>query len=141
LSAAEEEQDGMNSMRHQIQRGNNHYASLPVMAPARVGVTALQLRQTMAANFAQYMSIARGEQPVPNRWTRGPVNWESPIRSGIISQSQTITGLVAAGGVRVGGDVNALRRCFNPTTLAASPRCATDDVRLDIENRGHNLRS
>jgi hypothetical protein len=69
------------------------------------------------------------------------VNWESPIRSGIISQSQTITGLVAAGGVRVGGDVNALRRCFNPTTLAASPRCATDDVRLDIENRGHNLRS
>jgi hypothetical protein len=137
----DKEEDGdQNSMRHQIQRSGNHYASRAVMAPVRQGVTALQLRATMAANFEQYMNIARGAQAVPRGWTRGPVDWQSPIRTAIIAQSQAITGIVAAGGIRKGGDVNALRRCFNATTLAPSPRCASDDVRLDVENRGHNLR-
>ena len=136
----EEEDEGeMNSMRHQIQRGNAHFASRAVMAPARTGVTARQLRDTMAANFDRYMRIARGEETAPKGWTRGPVDWEAPIRAGIITQSQTITGIVAAGGVRQGGDVNALRYCFHPTTLAPT-NCGRTDVRLDIENRGHNLR-
>lgn len=130
-----------NSMRHQIQRGDTHYASRAVTAPPSVGVTAFQLRETMAANFERYMRIARREEDPPRGWTRGPVDWAAPIRSAIIAQSQAITGIVAAGGVRIGGDVNALRRCFDPSTLAPSPRCASRDVRLDIENRGHNLRT
>src|SRR5205085_10278910 len=69
------------SMRHQIQRGNDHHASLSVTAANDRGVTARQLRDTMAANFRQYMDIAQGARPVPRGWTRGPVAWERPIRS------------------------------------------------------------
>jgi hypothetical protein len=129
-----------NSMRHQIQRGDNHFSSQAVSADAKVGVTALQLRNTMDRNFTTFMSIARNEQPAPPGWTRGPVSWEPAIRTAIIMQSQAITPIVAAGGIRLAGDVNALRKCFDPRTLAPS-NCATDDVRLDIENKGHNLRS
>jgi hypothetical protein len=127
------------SMRHQIQRGDNHYASFSVTATGDLGVTALQLRNTMAANLNQYMEIAQGSRPAPRGWTRGPVGWERPIRSAIIRQSQAITPIVAAGGVTQGGDINALRQCFDPATNAPSD-CASNDVRLDVENRGHNLR-
>jgi hypothetical protein len=131
-----------NSMRHQIQRGDNdHFASQSVSADIQVGVTALQLRTTMKQNFDRFMSIARGEQPVPPEWTRGSVRWQPAITTGIARQSKQITQIVAAGGVTKGGDINSLRQCFNPNTLAPSD-CASDDVRLDIENsRGHNLRS
>jgi hypothetical protein len=137
----DEKEPEENSMRHQIQRGlNEHFSSLAAMNNARVGVTALQLRTTMAANLVQYMAIARQQMPLPRGWTRGPVEWEASIRSAIIRQSEQITQIVASGGVREGRDVLALRKCFNPRTLAPS-NCASDDVRLDVENRGHNLRS
>jgi hypothetical protein len=128
------------SMRHQIQRGKDHHSSRAVTADGRVGVTAVQLRTTMAENLALYMSIARGDQPPPPGWAQGPVSWEPALRSAIIKQSQAITAIVAAGGVTQGGDINSLRQCFNPRTLAPSG-CESDDVRLDVENRGHNLRS
>jgi hypothetical protein len=128
------------TMRHQIQRGDDHHASLGVTATTDQGVTARQLRDTMAVNFRQYMDIARGVIPVPRGWVRGPVDWEGPIRSAIIAQSQAIDPIVAAGGITQGGDINALRRCFDPNTGAPSG-CASNDVRLDVENRGHNLRS
>lgn len=136
----DEEKKKRGTMRHQIQQGrNNHYASLGVAALDENGVTGRQLRDTMATNFGQYMAIAKGERDVPLGWKKGPVSWEKPIRAAIISQSQAIPGIVAAGGVTLGGDINALRRCFDPGTGNPS-NCASDDVRLDVENRGHNLR-
>jgi hypothetical protein len=136
----EEKKKRRGTMRHQIQQARDfHYSSLAVTALDDNGVTGLQLRATMAANFDQYMSIARGEQPVPRGWTKGPVQWEKPIRAGIIAQSQAIPDIVAGGGVIVGGNVRALQRCFDPNTGSPSG-CATNDVRLDVENTGHNLK-
>ncbi|HEY6392102.1 MAG TPA: DUF4157 domain-containing protein [Bryobacteraceae bacterium] len=137
----ERSRDGRSSMRHQIQRGADHHSSVSVTADPRIGVTVAQLRTTMAANFARFMSIASGAEPVPRGWVRGQTTWDRPIRSAIIAQSQAIGLSPAAGGVTEAGDINALRRCFDPGTLTASPRCVTNDVRLDIENRGHNLRT
>jgi Domain of unknown function (DUF4157) len=127
-------------MRHQIQQGlNKHYASFAVMAVDDNGVTGRQLRDAMASNFKQYMEIAKGTRALPKGWTKGPVDWEKPIRAAIISQSQAIPAIVAAGGVTLGGDINAMRRCFDPRT-GSETNCGSDDVRLDVENRGHNLR-
>jgi hypothetical protein len=128
------------SMRHQIQQGKSaHYASLAASANAKVGVTAQELRSIMAENFEQFKRIARGG-PLPKDWTRGSVKWESPIWSAIMAQSKAITPLVAAGGYWKGGDINALRKCFDPRSLAQTD-CASDDIRLDVENKGHNLKS
>ena len=66
------------TMRHQIQRGReHHYASEDVTAADPLkGVTGLQLRAAMAANFSRYMRIAhREEQPQPG-WERGLVEWD-----------------------------------------------------------------
>jgi Domain of unknown function (DUF4157) len=135
----DEKKKEMGSMRHQIQQGrHNHFASLAVMALNEQGVTGLQLRETMKKNFEQYMAIARGERAVPRDWTKGPVRWEKPIRAAIIAQSQAITGIIEAGGVTQAGDVNALRRCFDPSD-GSPTNCESNDVRLDVENRGHNL--
>jgi hypothetical protein len=139
--ADDEQTPDSNSMRHQIQRGrNDHFASSAKFADAKVGVTALQLRNAMSENYNQFMSIAKGLVPVPDGFTRGPVRWEPAIVSAISRQSQKITELVRSGGVQGGKDFNALRQCFDPDSLAPSS-CASDDVRLDVENKGHNLRS
>jgi hypothetical protein len=138
----EEDSDEPSTMVHQIQLGrDDHYASTRALAPARTGVTALQLRETMAANLQRYLGIARGLEPTPPGWTRGPVEWEHGIYSGIIRQSQRITAVVAGGGVHLGGNVRALQVGFNPRTLAVADPPSNTDVRLDIENRGHNLRT
>ena len=137
---ADDDRRRPNSMRHQIQRGNQHYVSADVSADPRIGVTQLQLRTAMSTNYARYLRIARNEEALPRGWTRGPVRFGPPIVGGIVRQSLLVTGIVNAGGVREGGDINALRTCFDPGTLAPSD-CDTDDVRLDVENQGHNLRS
>jgi len=139
-TAPDEQTPDSNSMRHQIQRGDDHFASNAKFADPKVGVTALQLRNAMSQNYSQFMSIAKGLIPVPEGFTRGPVRWEPAIVSAISRQSQKITEIVASGGVQGGKDFNALRQCFNPDSLAPSA-CASDDVRLDVENKGHNLRS
>jgi hypothetical protein len=88
----------------------------------------------MKKNFMLYMAIARGQQPVPDGWTKGPVRRESPIRRAIISQSKAITDLVASGGIELAGDVNSLRRCFDPSD-GSSTDCDSNDVRIDREPR------
>lgn len=135
----EDEKKRRPTMRHQIQQGRKHFASLAVTALDDNGVTGTQLRATMAGNFQQYMDIAEGKRRPPTGWEKGPVRWEKPIRSAIIAQSKEIPAIVKAGGVIVGGDINAMRKCFDPNTLDPST-CASNDVRLDVENRGHNLR-
>jgi hypothetical protein len=139
--AGDEEPDERTpTMRHQIQRADDHYSSQAVVAAnARIGVTGLELRRAMSANFERYMRIARREEEPPTGWVRGPVGWEDPIRGGIIRQSQLITQVIAGRGVTEAGDVNALRVCFHPRTHRQTD-CDTDDVRLDVENQGHNLR-
>jgi Domain of unknown function (DUF4157) len=136
----EEERKRHPTMRHQIQRGDDHLSSVAVAAANRDrGVTARELRQCMADNFARYMALA-GQPGQPRR----PVEYERPIRSGIIWQSQQLPGIVAAGGISQGGDINALRWCFGDRSLAEVP-CGGRDigeerVRLDVENNGRNLR-
>jgi hypothetical protein len=136
----EEESKRHPTMRHQIQRGDDHLSSVAVAAANRDrGVTARELRQCMADNFARYMALA-GQPGQPRR----PVEYERPIRSGIIWQSQQLPGIVAAGGISQGGDINSLRWCFGDRSLAEVP-CGGRDigeerVRLDVENNGRNLR-
>jgi hypothetical protein len=127
-------------MVHQIQKDDDHYASTTKKASPSVGVTALELRNTMIENFERYLRIARRQEPTPPTWTRGPAWWEPAIRSGIIRQSQLITAVVAEGGVRLGGNVRRLQVGFDPETLVDRDSPSPTDVRLDIENRGHNLR-
>src|SRR5262249_23496233 len=127
--------------RHQIQRGADHHVSGSVSAPGSVGVTALQLRTLMSSNYQRYVRIARrDEDPPPPGWVRGPVAWEPAIVRAIVPPSPISAGIVASGGARRAGDVNALRTCFDPRTLVPT-NCGTNDVRLDVENQGHNLRA
>lgn len=71
------------------------------------------------------------------------MSYERPIRAGIIAQSKRLPAIVATGGLKLfePGGVHALQECFDPRSLAPSKDCATSDVRLDIENVGHNLKS
>ena len=131
------------TMRHQIQQGDKlHFAECSYRGGLRTTTAspASQLRTTMAANFDQYMSIARGEQPVPLGWTKGPVRWERPIHTGIIAQSRLSRRSSLGAEFITGGNIRALQRCFDPKTGSTSG-CATNDVRLDVENTwGHNLK-
>jgi hypothetical protein len=74
---------------------------------------------------------------VPDKWTKGPVVAGKGRYDPRHFAESAIPDIVAAGGA-VGGDINALRRCFDPKTLAPSVR--SNDVRLDVVNRGHNLK-
>jgi hypothetical protein len=119
-------------MVSQIQRGDEHLGSKAVEAgdPER-GVTAYEFEQVaMLGALADYLD--------PNsRWRRyrRPQCNVPLIHRAFSWQSQRIRReIIPQGGVTQGGEIRTLRETF--------PDCQHDDeeVRVDVVNRGHNLR-
>ena len=124
------------TMRHQIQQGDKlHFASLAVTALDNNGVTGLQLRTTMAANFDRSMSITRGEQPVSSAGPKVPSDGKGQSAPGSSRRVRLSRRSSLGAKMITGGNIRALQRCFDPKTGSTSG-CATNDVRLDVKTPG-----
>lgn len=123
------------SMRSQIQRSSHgtteHLASTSVHASdAEKGVTAVEFEQrAMIPTFEKYKAPA--EEGKPSRPSGNICN----IRHAMSVQSRRIRSeIVPRGGISEGGDINTLRVKFPDSADRRK------EVRVDVENRGHNLR-